>query len=105
MAIFRQLIAFARSHQTPRAAKSSSIPIVPLLITGDRVHLESRASARANQPGRGLNQFRRIETDVIFEDQVNILDVFNLLRRVASHTTKSAALPDAIDPMLASRPM
>ena len=64
----------------------------PIKLQTDKLHqretgLQSRACAcspQANQLGGGLNQLRRIETHAIFEDQLNLLHVFNLLRRVVA---------------------
>jgi hypothetical protein len=70
----------------PSANNRFPIAVVPLFITG-RLPPIARlcgCSPQANQLGGGLNQLRRIETHAIFEDQLNLFDVFNLLRRVAA---------------------
>jgi hypothetical protein len=78
----------APTVSNPRAAKSSSILIVPPFITGrpgqPPIARLCGCSPQANQLGGGLNQLRRIETHAIFEDQLNLLDVFNIVRRVAA---------------------
>ena len=74
--------------------RDSHLPVGPLFATGRpgqppiarlSVHpTKLRRSRQAHQHDGGLNQLRRIESHAIFENQLNLLHVFNLLRRVAT---------------------
>jgi hypothetical protein len=78
IAIHKVQLALARCNVHHR--ETGSIQRAP-----SRSPYPNRAcSPQAHQLGDRLNQLRRIETHAILEDQLNLLHVFNLLRRVAA---------------------